>query len=642
MAAEGSLSPDGLRRSGYDLIVLAAIDWSRRFQRPQQLASQYAAHGHRVFYVDVSFERMRRGRDPVRPLIRMVRPEIFEVRLRSAKDLKAYRHSISDGILGPFLAAMETLRMEHGITDAACLVQLPFWRPLAVRLRERLGWKIVYDCLDRHSGFATNDAAMLDEEEPLARASDLVTATSQELYDTMATLNIRCLLLPNAADFTHFSAAVGDAPPGLQQVRKPIIGYIGAIAEWFDCALVGKLAHLKPQWTFALVGGTATADLKPLRGLPNVHLLGEQPYQTLPAYLHAFDACLIPFRRTPLTAATNPVKFYEYLSAGKPCVAVPLPELLSYEGEGLVYLAEDAAGFASQIERALAEDSPARAARRMQFASRHTWEDRFRRLDRAIRSIYPKVSIVIPTHNNLHLTRLCLEGILRNTSWPNYEIVVVDNASTDDTPAYLRGLAAQFDHVRYMQNARNEGFARAVNRGIMAASGDYIVLLNNDTIVARGWLTTLVRHLEAAPEVGMVGPVTNLAGNEAKIDAGYSGIEEMEAFAERHTRSHAGRAFDIPTLGFFCVAIPRRVLDAVGLLDERFGVGMFEDDDLSHRVRLAGYRLLCAEDAFVHHFHSATFRQMPEEEYLRAFDANRARFEQKWRLRWTPHRYRRQ
>src|SRR3990172_376732 len=150
----------------------------------------------------------------------------------------------------------------------------------------------------------------------------------------------------------------------------------------------------------------------------------------------------------------------------------------------------------------------------------------------------------------------------------------------------------------------------------------------------------MVRYLEAHPEVGMIGPATNLAGNEAKIDVEYTTREEMEAFAARYTREHAGHTLEPRMLGFFCVVIRREIIEQVGPLDERFGIGMFEDDDFSLRVRRAGYRLVCTDGAFVHHFHSSTWHRFSPQEYARMFEANREKFEEKWNMRWTPHRYR--
>jgi GT2 family glycosyltransferase/glycosyltransferase involved in cell wall biosynthesis len=628
-----------LRAPGYDVFVFPPIEWHARFQRPQQLACQFAAHGHRVFFVDPSL-RPGRVKGAGRPIdMSVVRPGISLLSLRGSPRLSIYRDRLG-GSADNLAAAFEVLRREQGIVDAVSIVQLPFWGPLATRLRERFGWKLVYDCLDRHSGFSSNAPAMLAEEDALIRDSDLVTTTARALHEELRIRNPDCIVVPNAADFTHFSAFAGDRPLWLRKLPRPIIGYFGAIAEWFDTALVADLARLRPLWSFVLVGGTSTADLRPLRGLPNVYLPGEQPYGVLPAYLHSFDVCLIPFRRLPLTDSTNPVKFYEYLSAGKPVVSVSLPELLPYAPDRLVYLADDPQSFVDRIERALAEDSPDLVDRRKRFAVQHTWNVRFEQLDSATRRLFPKASIIIPTHNNLRLTRLCLDAVFRTTTWPNYEAIVVDNASADETPAYLRDLMARCGSVRCVFNERNEGFARASNQGIVAASGEYLVLLNNDTVVTRGWLTSMIRYLESHPDAGMIGPATNLAGNEARITVAYANLDEMEAFAEIYTREHEDQVRDLAMLGFFCVVIPRRVLDQVGLLDERFGLGMFEDDDLSLRVRRAGYRLVCTDGAFVHHFHSATMRGQGEQEYLRLFETNKAKFEQKWGIRWTPHRYR--
>ncbi|CAA9295737.1 MAG: hypothetical protein AVDCRST_MAG93-4242, partial [uncultured Chloroflexia bacterium] len=251
-----------------------------------------------------------------------------------------------------------------------------------------------------------------------------------------------------------------------------------------------------------------------------------------------------------------------------------------------------------------------------------------------------RVTIVVVTLDNLVYTRLCLESVLAYTEAPDYEIVVVDNGSLDDTPAYLRSLAEANTHVRVILNDRNCGFAAATNQGLAAATGETLVLLNNDTIVLPGWLARLVRHLDD-PAVGLIGPLSNRTGNEAEIEAPYRTYGELLAFAWRHAEGTAGERADVRTLAMFCAAMRRDVYERIGLLDERFGLGMFEDDDYAMRVRAAGYRVSCAEDVFVHHFGQASIGKLAaDSKYGALFHANRRRFEKKWGVRWEPHRRR--
>jgi GT2 family glycosyltransferase len=177
---------------------------------------------------------------------------------------------------------------------------------------------------------------------------------------------------------------------------------------------------------------------------------------------------------------------------------------------------------------------------------------------------------------------------------------------------------------------RNTGFAGGNNLGLAHATGDYIVLLNNDTVLPRGWLSALIRHLVARPSIGLIGPVSNAVGNEAKIDVGYTDVRDMPAWAAKYVRAHDGETFPIKMLGMFCVVMRREVFEKVGLLDERFAVGMFEDDDYSRRVRDLGYEIVCARDAFVHHWQKASFRLLGDAEYARIFDENRQRYRDKW------------
>jgi GT2 family glycosyltransferase len=272
------------------------------------------------------------------------------------------------------------------------------------------------------------------------------------------------------------------------------------------------------------------------------------------------------------------------------------------------------------------------------LAREQSLESRFADLNGAIRATFPLTSIIIVTFNNLSLNRLCLQTLYAYTDWPNFEVIVVDNGSTDGTREYLKEAERQFSQLRVVFNGANLGFARANNIGLQKARGEYLVLLNNDTVVVQGWLSALIRHLVADQTIGLIGPVTNETGNEAKVPVGYQQLDEMPAWAMEFTRAHDAYTFDIPMLAMFCVAMRRATFAEIGPLDEQFGIGMFEDDDYSLRMKMGGYRVVCAADAFVHHFGCASFNKLMESDaYQRLFTENRQRYEAKWKIGWTPH-----
>jgi GT2 family glycosyltransferase/glycosyltransferase involved in cell wall biosynthesis/SAM-dependent methyltransferase len=248
----------------------------------------------------------------------------------------------------------------------------------------------------------------------------------------------------------------------------------------------------------------------------------------------------------------------------------------------------------------------------------------------------PKASLIILTFNNLKYTRMCLESIYAKTDEPSFELVLVDNASSDGTPQYLREFAETHANVRLVLNPLNQGFARGNNTGAAEASGEVLIFLNNDIVVTRGWLSGLLPYLEDQ-QIGMVGPVTNASGNESRIPVDYEDLADMDVFAERYTQAHQGQAFEIRMLPFQCVAIRREVYDQIGPLDERFGIGMFEDDDYALRLKQAGYKILCAQDVYVHHWGSASFSRLEFNTYWDLFKGNLKKFEEKWGIRWLPH-----
>jgi len=309
-----------------------------------------------------------------------------------------------------------------------------------------------------------------------------------------------------------------------------VIGYYGAIADWFNMALVVSAARTFPEWDFWLIGAASAEQVAAARGIPNILFAGEVPYSELPTYLYGMDVCIIPFHENELTRCTNPVKVYEYLAAGKPVVATWMPELELLREH--VCVARSPEQFLAGLKTAMSQPgTPADIRRRTEWAAGQDWSARAAQIDEEIQKQFPLVSIVILTHNNLALTKACLASLLELTDYPNYELLLVDNASTDGSVDFFKDFAKQHQQVRLVLNPSNLGFAAGNNTGIKTARGDFIVLLNNDTYCTRGWLRDLLRHLAKDKSLGAVGPVTNNIGNEARVALTYANMTEMAAVA---------------------------------------------------------------------------------------------------------------
>lgn len=267
-----------------------------------------------------------------------------------------------------------------------------------------------------------------------------------------------------------------------------------------------------------------------------------------------------------------------------------------------------------------------------------SWPARWSVLDRALRSAWPRATVIVVTFDNLAFNKLCIATLLANTDYPNLELLFVDNGSTDGAGDLLDELAGRLPEVRAIRNPDNRGFGPANNQGLAAATGDVLVLLNNDTMVPRGWLTRLARHLED-PGLGLLGPSTNRTCNEAQIEVNYSTYAEFTALAAARAHGFDGQIVPIRMLAMFCTAFRKSVMDEIGPLDERYAVGMFEDEDYAIRVKAAGYAVAWAPEVYVHHaYHASIGKLLPTGDYIPLFRANQARFEHKWGICWERHR----
>jgi GT2 family glycosyltransferase/2-polyprenyl-3-methyl-5-hydroxy-6-metoxy-1,4-benzoquinol methylase len=215
----------------------------------------------------------------------------------------------------------------------------------------------------------------------------------------------------------------------------------------------------------------------------------------------------------------------------------------------------------------------------------------------------PRASVIVLTYNQLEYTRECVKSVLDHTPQP-FELIFVDNGSTDGTPDYLRTIPG----AKVVLNKENLGFAAGNNQGLALASGRYIVLLNNDAIVTEGWLDGLLAPMDRDPRIGFVGPRSNyVAGPQVVRDVPYTTLDGMHTFAGERARQYAGQGSTVALIVGFCLALRSEVVQKIGGLDPTFGSGNYEDDDFCLRAVFAGWSGWIADDVFVHHYGHRTF-----------------------------------
>src|SRR5271169_6833326 len=240
---------------------------------------------------------------------------------------------------------------------------------------------IVYQCVDEYGAFSDAAGEVQARESELLAKAGLVLVCSSPLLESKRQHNARTHLVTHGVNYQHFRRAADDSTPvapELNNLPRPILGFHGLIADWVDLPLLAELARLRPQWSIVMVG-KADTDLGAIQGLKNVHVLGHRSYERLPEYLRGFDVALLPFVVNELTIASNPLKLREYLAAGLPVVAAPLPEVTRMGA--LVSIAATAEEYVREITRLLEAGLAGPSRARSEKVASESWESKVEEME---------------------------------------------------------------------------------------------------------------------------------------------------------------------------------------------------------------------------------------------------------------------
>jgi glycosyltransferase involved in cell wall biosynthesis len=384
--------PSGLR--GRDIVCVGFADWDTELWTNQHHLMSRLARENRVLFIEsLGLRRPQLAGRDVRRIWRRLRRGLAPPRaadglhVLSPLVLPLHGSRVARWLNGRLLPALVRAAARRlGLRRPILWAYVPQAEALLGALDPSL---VIYHCVDDIAAHERIDTASFRAaEERFAARADLVLASAPSLAERMGRLSEHVMYAPNVADTELFARALQPGAPdsALAQLPEPRVLFTGAIASVkLDFGLLVELARLLPAWSFALVGpvglGDPRTDVSALAAEPNIHLLGARPYAELPDVLRGGEAGLIPYARNELTESIFPMKVYEYLAAGLPVVATPLPALTDVPD---VATAADAAGIAALLEQAIANDSPALRAERSRRAASHSWQRRLEEIAAAI------------------------------------------------------------------------------------------------------------------------------------------------------------------------------------------------------------------------------------------------------------------
>jgi UDP-galactopyranose mutase len=327
------------------LICFSHLRWNFVFQRPQHLMCRFARDMNVIYWEEpidigpkeIAYLQVREEEDSHG--VRVVVPHLPEGMPQDARE-----------------AALNRLLDAHLSTVRGSLVAW-YYTPMMLPFSRHLDADVVvYDAMDELSKFRFAPAKLLDLEQELIDTADIVFTGGSSLYEAKKGRHANVHCFPSSVDRVHFLKARARQfdPADQEDLRRPRLGFYGVIDERFDTELLAKVAEMRPDWSFVMVGPVVKISEDELPRRPNIHYLGSKTYGQLPAYLSGWDVALMPFAMNESTQFISPTKTPEYLAGGKPVVSTPVKDVVRHYGqlEG-VLIAEGPESFVAACDRAL-------------------------------------------------------------------------------------------------------------------------------------------------------------------------------------------------------------------------------------------------------------------------------------------------
>ncbi|MDF7662178.1 glycosyltransferase [Erwiniaceae bacterium L1_54_6] len=382
------------------VILLSTADWDNPFwTNKQHVAVELSKLGYKVLYVDsLGLRKPGLNKKDMR--------RIFFRILKSFKAPKKVRDNI--WVWSPINLPWNDVSFARTLNKTYLNLFLNLWtkmlgfqkpwlwtyNPLTTEfLNPKKFSKTIYHCVDEIKSQPGMPKEILENEEiKLLKVSDTVFVTAPQLYETKKKWNDSIFYFSNVADYNHFNQAVTinfERPEDLKNITRPILGFIGAVSNYkVDFKLLQHIAKSRPDYDIVIIGlvgeGDPETNVDMLMSCKNIHFLGPKKYETLPQYLKFFDVALLPNRLNEYTDNMFPMKFFEYLAAGKPVVSVNLSSIREFDG--IVKIGHDYDEFLFQIDTVLSEKN-ARQGEFLDLAKEYTYESRMKKMLASIKEV---------------------------------------------------------------------------------------------------------------------------------------------------------------------------------------------------------------------------------------------------------------